>query len=194
MSARVGLFGGTFDPVHNGHISIARSFLASGLIDEIWILLTPYPPHKTGADHSGYTLRLKMLEAAFRDIEHVSISTIEEQLPKPSYSIQTIRHLKEEYPDTTFYFCMGEDSLSQFHTWKDHHQIVEECELLVAQRPGETHKNVDKEILAQSHFVDHEPLDIASSEIREKVKSGRSVSDEVPESVLKIIEKERLYS
>lgn len=194
MPARVGLFGGTFDPVHNGHISIAQAFLQSGLIDEIWVLLTPYPPHKSGADHTSYELRLKMLEAAFRNVEHVSINTIERKLPKPSYSIQTIQHLKEQFLENDYYFCMGEDSLSQFHTWKNYHQIIEECELLVAQRPGETHKNVVKEILQHTHFVNHEPLDISSSDIRDKVKAGKPVSDEVPKSVLKIIEKERLYS
>lgn len=194
MSTRIGLFGGTFDPVHKGHLSIAQSFIESEFIDEIWVLLTPYPPHKTGADHTNYDLRLKMLEAAFEDIQHVSIKTVEQKLPKPSYSLRTIQHLKQQFPDKTFYFCMGEDSLRQFHTWKKYQDILEECELLVAQRPGETHQHVDQEILQHSHFVDHEPLDLASSEIRDRVKGGHSISEKVPEKVLKIIEKERLYT
>ncbi|WP_020402909.1 nicotinate (nicotinamide) nucleotide adenylyltransferase [Gracilimonas tropica] len=194
MTARIGLFGGTFDPVHRGHISIAESFLNSGLIDELWVLLTPYPPHKQKAHQTPYKLRLDMLKAAFKGKEKIVISTIENELPKPSYSVQTIRHFKELHPDALFYFCMGEDSLRHFHTWKKYREILDECELMVAQRPGETHDQVRDEILRKAHMVEHEPLDIASSEIRKGFKEGKNVSAKLPKSVLKIIEKEQLYS
>ena len=193
MSVRIGLFGGTFDPVHNGHISIAESFLNSGLIDELWVLLTPYPPHKQKADQTSYELRLQMLEKAFSGISDASIKTIENELPKPSYSVQTIQHLKEKHPEKTFYFCMGEDSLAHFNTWKYYKKILEECKLLVARRPGESHLEVEELILSRTLFVDHTPLDIASSRIREKVKQQESILELVPESVAKVIEKEQLY-
>lgn len=194
MSARVGLFGGTFDPVHNGHTTIASSFLNSNHIDELWILLTPYPPHKQDESHTNYSIRLRMLEAAFSGCKGVTVSDVEQKLPKPSYSIQTIKYLKAQYPDAEFVFCMGEDSLAQFHTWRDYQEILQECDLLVAKRPGVSHQQVESSILDHVQFVDHEPLDISSTDIREQIKAGDSVADLVPEKVLKIIEKEQLYS
>jgi len=131
---KIGLFGGTFDPVHNGHVSIARSFMNSGVIDELWILLTPNPPHKKDGKQVQYSSRLAMLNNAFADLP-VTILTIENDLPKPSYTFQTIRHLKKEHPNYEFYFCMGEDSLAQFDTWKFFKEILEEANLLVAKRP-----------------------------------------------------------
>jgi nicotinate-nucleotide adenylyltransferase len=194
MSLRVGLFGGTFDPVHNGHISIAESFINTEMIDELWVLLTPYPPHKQENNPATYKIRLEMLESAFKDTSGIKVSTIENELTKPSYSVQTIRHLKKKYPDTTFFYCMGEDSLNKFHTWKYYEEILEECRLLVAQRPGASHQEVEKAILGRTHFVTHTPLDISSSEIRELVSEGRTITDIVPTEVAKTIEKEQLYS
>ncbi|MEX0723975.1 MAG: nicotinate (nicotinamide) nucleotide adenylyltransferase [Gracilimonas sp.] len=194
MSQRVGLFGGTFDPVHNGHISIAKSFIDSGKIDELWVLLTPYPPHKQENNPATYELRLKMLKDAFKGMSNIKISTVESELPKPSYSVQTIRHFKKEYPDTTFFYCMGEDSLAKFHTWKFYTEILEECELLVAQRPGETHQEVENLIIERTHFVSHTPLDISSSDIKKLVSEGQSIQGLVPQAVAITIEKEQLYS
>ena len=194
MSGRIGLFGGTFDPVHNGHVAIAKSFLESDLIDELWILLTPHPPHKNRENQTTYNIRLEMLNKAFSEVNRVFVKTIENELPKPSYSVQTIRYLKEHYPENTYYYCMGEDSLSQFHTWKFYEEILNECELLVAQRPGETHKDVEEKILKRTRFVDHTPLDVSSSQIRENVAAGIPINDLVPKEVVKVIEKEQLYS
>ncbi|MAL16428.1 MAG: nicotinate (nicotinamide) nucleotide adenylyltransferase [Balneola sp.] len=194
MAQRIGLFGGTFDPVHNGHLSIAESFLQSGLIDELWVLLTPFPPHKQDVNQTPYDTRLQLLETAFEGISNLSIKTIENRLPKPSYSVQTIRHLKGEYPDATFYYCMGEDSLAYFHTWKYYTEILEECDLLVAKRPGVSHDEVEDQILRSTHFVSHTPLEISSSSIKEQIQKGDSIAGLVPKSVHKIIEKEQLYS
>lgn len=193
MSARIGLFGGTFDPIHFGHVSIANSFLNSELIDQLWVLLTPYPPHKQDHSKAGYEIRLRMVTEAFSGIQNLKISTIENELPKPSYSVQTIRHLKEEHPDHTFYFCMGEDSLATFNSWKYYTEILEECELLVARRPGVTHNDVEDRILKRTHFVSHSPLEISSSQIKDRIKDNRSIDGLVPLSVIKIIEKEQLY-
>lgn len=193
MPERIGLFGGTFDPVHKGHQSIADSFLKSGLIDELWILLTPYPPHKITTQQASYHIRLRMLRAVFSAKENVEIHTIENTLPKPSYSVNTIRHLKNTYPACSFYFCMGEDSLIQFHTWKFYEEILDECELLVAERPGADHINVESGIIDRTHFVEHIPLDISSSRIKEKIQNNESIQADVPESVFNIIKNERLY-
>lgn len=188
----IGLFGGTFDPVHNGHVALAEAFLQSNLIDELWIILTPFPPHKQEKDHTTYANRLKMLELAFENLP-VKISTIEDDLPKPSFTFRTIRHLKELHPDTKFYFCMGEDSLEKFHTWKEHEKILTESHLLVARRPEATHDEVNEEILTQTIFVDHSPIPISSSEVKDKIAQGSPFKSLIPESVYNFIEKEELY-
>lgn len=193
-SLPIGIFGGTFDPVHKGHESIASSFLSSGEIGELWIILTPLPPHKTGKEHTSYDHRLKMLEIVFGDKEHIKISTIEKDLPKPSYTFQTIRELKRIYPERKFLFCMGEDSLVKFNTWKFFHRILDECKLLVAQRPGSDHNKVDPAIIERAIFVDHEPLDISSTDIKASLKSGKVCNDKLHDEVMNYIEKENLYT
>ena len=193
MKKRVGLLGGTFDPVHNGHCKIARSFISSGYIDELWILLTPYPPHKQEGNYVDYNTRLKMLQAAFREDKKIRISTVENELPKPSYTINTILELKKNHPDTLFYFCLGEDSLEQFDKWKYFDRILDEVKLLAAQRPGATHKNVNSQVSERSLFIEHEPFNISSSEVREKVLKGESIEDLVPVEVKKVIYEKGVY-
>lgn len=189
----VGLFGGTFDPVHKGHLSIARSFLDSPEIDQLWVLLTPYPPHKEREGYVDYNTRLEMLEHSFQNFRNLQILTIENELPKPSYTYNTICHLKGLYPDKSFYFCIGEDNLSQFHSWKFHKEILKEAELLVANRPGSDHTGVDQYILDKTTFVAHEPLEFSSSMVRERIRTGASISDIVTEDVEEIILKKGLY-
>ncbi|HCD52762.1 MAG TPA: nicotinate (nicotinamide) nucleotide adenylyltransferase [Balneolaceae bacterium] len=193
MPDRIGLFGGTFDPVHNGHISIAQSFLSSSYIDELWILLTPFPPHKDQEKPTSYSDRLHLLSLAFNDMDGVIISTIENELKKPSYTYRTIQTLKQKHPGKAFYFCMGEDSLSAFSSWKNYKLILNEVELLVAERPGADHSMVDKAILDRAHFVTHQPLDISSSQVRKFVLKEKPISDLVPQSVSTYILNQNMY-
>ncbi len=189
---KVGLLGGTFDPVHNGHIEIAKSFIGSGYIDELWILLTPYPPHKIDKKHVSYEKRLLMLENAFNDHEF-KILSIEKDLPKPSYTYRTIKVLKKENPDYRFFFCLGEDSLTKFHTWKHFDKILEEAELLVAKRPNFDHSSVETTILKKTTFVEHQPIDISSSSIKSNINDELYLKSYLPSSVHSVIEKENLY-
>lgn len=193
MALRTGLFGGTFDPVHNGHLAIARSFLNSTYIEELWILLTPYPPHKEADYHSKFEVRHEMLKLAFSSLDRINILTVENELPRPSYTYRTIQYLKENHPEREFLFCMGEDSLTAFHTWKKHKLILKEADLLVAERPGSDFSNVQNYILDQTHFVSHEPVQISSSQVRDRVHNKQSISDIVPEAVEHFITQQSLY-
>ncbi|WP_103663869.1 nicotinate (nicotinamide) nucleotide adenylyltransferase [Gracilimonas amylolytica] len=193
MSMRIGLFGGTFDPVHNGHISIVRSFLKSGYIDKLWILLTPVPPHKLNKEHVSYDHRKEMLRLAFQDVEHVSISTIEQTLPKPSYMVQTVTHLAQKYPEDEFSLCIGEDSMAQFHTWKDYRKLLEHCQLLVAERPDTDHSEVGSEIMEKVQFIPHDPVEASSTEIRELLNSGNDPQLLLPDRVYSYIKEHKLY-
>jgi len=188
---RIGLFGGSFDPVHNGHIEAVNSFLHSRVIDEIWILLTPDPPHKTDQQKTEFEHRYNMLKLAFQESDQIKVSDVENDLPKPSYTLQTILHLKKTYPEWTFFLCIGEDSLESLHNWYKYDEIVEECTLMVVDRPGSDHSGVDSEILEKTIFVDHQPMDVSSTEIR---KLSVSSIDDVPENVQTYIQKNNLYS
>ncbi len=190
----IGLLGGTFDPVHRGHLSIARSFLESGHIDELWILLTPHPPHKRGEEQAPYELRYEMLRVAFSDYERVRISSVEKELESPSYTWQTLSFLRKRYPDKRFCLCIGEDSYRQFTSWKNWRRIAENHTILVARRPN-TDNNDLPEILREScRFVEHRPVDISSTRIRELLEEGEEVSDWLPERVRTIIRMEGLYN
>lgn len=189
----VGLLGGSFDPVHNGHIQIAKSFLQSNYITELWILLTPDPPHKTQKALADFQYRLQMLEEAFSDVEGIKISDLENNLPKPSYTIQTLQYLDDEFPTYTFYLCLGEDSLQEFDQWKDWRQIVHYCDLLVATRPSTEKKQPRSFLKNKLHFINHDPVAISSTSIRNKVAAKQDISGLVPDSVYQIIKKNNLY-
>lgn len=193
MSKKVGLFGGTFDPVHNGHIAIARSFLDSGFIDELWILPSPSPPHKSEKPVTPLADRKRMLELAFSGFENVQISEIEATLPLPSYTIQTIQFLKEYFPETRFYLCIGGDSLEEFETWHQPDEILNETELLVAERPDTDYHDLPETVLAKVHFIDHQPVDVSSTELRNLLKNEGELDEMIPEEVNDYIRKKGLY-
>jgi nicotinate-nucleotide adenylyltransferase len=135
-----------------------------------------------------------MLEAAFRPLDAVEIKDIENRLPRPSYTIQTLEYLSEKYSDNKFYLCMGEDSISDFKQWKDWEKIIDFCELLVARRPSAQTLDLDPEIAEHTHFIDHQPVDISSTDIRDQIAEGKDISALVPEQVQDIIEKANLYN
>jgi len=198
MKTRTGIFGGSFDPVHAGHLALARSFLNSGLINHLLVLLTPDPPHKQSRKGTSYDDRLEMLRIAvdgFSD-DVITISTIECDLPRPSYTLQTIDYLQEHNLNTLFYLCMGEDSLVNFHKWFRYKDIMERVNLIVAERPGYDRDSVSDEILESVIMVDHEPVDASSTNVRKKYgekENGLDSDARLPEGVRKYIEENGLY-
>lgn len=188
----IGLLGGSFDPVHNGHLAIAQSFLQSKCISEIWVLPAPDPPHKK---HSltDYDIRLRMLKVAFGQMDDVYINEVEKKLSYPSYTVQTIQYLNEKHPDNHFFLCMGEDSAVDFTEWFQWQKILDYCNLLVARRPDIDDSGLNERVFEKARFVAHQPVDFSSTEIRKRVRQGKDISAMVPEGVKEIIEKEGLY-
>jgi nicotinate-nucleotide adenylyltransferase len=134
-----------------------------------------------------------MLDLAFIDHNNVKICTVEQKLPKPSYTVRTIEYLQKMYIGMNFYLCIGEDSLANFNTWKDHHKILSKCDLLVAERPGVSHIEVDQKIIDKVHFVKHEPVKVSSTTIRSLISSGDAVDHLLPPKVYKYIMDNDLY-
>jgi len=188
---RIGILGGAFDPVHNGHLRIAKSFLTSGLIEKLLVIPAPSPPHKMEL-RANFSHRFNMLKLAFHNWENVEISDLETKLPTPSYTIQTIQFLQQEYPDDIYYLCLGEDNLIHFNKWHKYREIMDRITLLVAERPGFDSSMIDKTLLEKTIFVDHKPYDLSSTEIR---KSSVEVIErnKVPESIQEYINTHNLY-
>lgn len=191
MKARVGIFGGSFDPIHRGHVQAAASFMKSRLIDELLILLTPDPPHKKSSHQAAYSHRLQMLKLAFQQKRNVRISTLENDLPVPSYTVKTIEYLQKRHPGTRFFLCLGEDGILHFHKWYQYQKILQQVPLLVAERPGFDSELVSDDILERTIFVEHAPYGVSSTEIREKAVFP---DDFLPGSVAEYIRKNHLYN
>lgn len=190
---RIGLFGGAFDPVHIGHQRVAESFLKSNLIDELHVLPTAQSPHKENKRSTSFNHRSQMLKLAFSDYEHVMVNEIENSLPKPSYTLQTIEHLQNVYPENLYYLCIGEDNLASFHKWYKYKSILQKVTLIVAGRPGAEGSSQQTEILERSIFIDHEEIEISSTDIRNQKNPGK-MDKAVPESVIDYIQRHNLYA
>lgn len=192
MSKRVGLFGGTFDPAHSGHVQAVHSFLASDVIDEIWIIVSPYPPHKEDdRERTSFEHRVTMANIAFEGMAKVKVSTVENELPRPSYTYRTIQYLKKKFPGNIFFLCVGEDSVESFHEWYRYKEILKECTLLAVSRPGSKMSKARDEVLEKTVFVDHDPVDVSSTAIRKKETDPE---EQVPDRVGEYIKEHKLYS
>ena len=191
---RIALFGGRFDPVHIAHLAVADYIREELQLDKVVFIPAALPPHKEATIDAR--LRLDMLRACLRDDPNFEISDIELKRPGPSYSVDTIRQLKEHYgierPD--FFWIMGADNLIEFHKWRAPENIIELCQLVVYPRGHDIDRNtltLKDEIV----FLDHAPhLEISSTLIRERIARQRSVKYLIPPQVLKIINNYGLYS
>lgn len=190
---RIGLLGGTFDPVHAGHLAIANSFLRSGEIDELWIIPSDHPPHKSPVTITDFRHRQNMLNLAFDRFHNVRVMDTELHLSKPGYTLQTVMHYQNTYPDYHFYWCIGSDSLNQFPTWFKYREILNRCTLLVAER-SEVPAECPAEMSSDDYVVvNHSPVDISSTNIRKLLKS-RIKPDAIPQNVYEYIVYNSLYS
>jgi nicotinate-nucleotide adenylyltransferase len=187
---RIGLFGGSFDPIHFGHLAILRSFLSSGYIDELWLLVNPHPPHKQNTDAS-YTDRLNMVDLATKEISECLISRIEEDLPVPNYSYKTIDYVIDTLAYPEVYFCLGSDSIDSFRSWKDYEKILERVRLLVAQRKADF--TLPVYLKSKAVLVEHELMTISSTDLRGKLQMGEPLDEYLHATTIDYISKHNLY-
>lgn len=213
---RIGLFGGTFNPVHSGHLKAAEIVQKRFLLDKILFIPSYIPPHKDTAEIASPSHRLKMVEIALRGFSHFIPSSIEIDAEEKSYSIITINRIKKLYPKSWIFFILGIDAFLEVDTWKDYEQLLEQCFFVVMSRPGylldEAKKTLEGKyrekmyMLAKSESVKDEmllsfrifllpieALDIASTEIRGIIKRGDSIKGMVSERVEAYIREHRLY-
>jgi nicotinate-nucleotide adenylyltransferase len=189
------LFGGTFDPPHNGHIRIAESVREQLQIDTVLFIPAFIPPHKQSNYLSSTTDRLAMLKLAIAGKTSLEICVVEIQRQGVSYSIDTIRAIKQarNLKREELYFLIGADSLLELHLWKDPEMILAEARVLVAARPNFDLNLVRPEFRSEVEIIESPLMDISSSLIRDRIKKGRSIRELVPVAVTAYIREQRLY-
>lgn len=192
---RVGLFGGTFDPLHVGHLIIAETVRSDFPLDQIIFIPTAVSPHKADKNRSPADIRLAMVRNAIDHYSHFRVSEVEMQHDKISYTVDTVRWFREaeKWHHDELYLIVGSDSFLELNTWKDPETILENISLLVVGRPGFDIQSIEERFREKVTIVDSPLIDISSSEIRQRVRSGKSIRYWVPESVEEIIFRKGLY-
>ena len=167
----IALFGGSFNPIHNGHIALAQAVREQCGLDEVWLMVSPQNPLKRESALLDDQLRYEMACEALKDVEGVKASDYELHLPKPSYTWNTLRKLKEDYPDYTFILLIGGDNWAHFERWRHWQDILREYDVIVY--PRDEHPGT----------IDVPLLPVSSTMIRQRVKEGKSIEGLVPESI-----------
>lgn len=196
----VGIMGGTFDPVHNAHLALARQAYKQFSLDEIWMLPNGNPPHKQDSRQVDIEHRMEMLRLAIRNIPYLRLCDVEQSGQTCHYTCETLVLLKRRYPDTSFYFIMGADSLFEFDSWKEPGIISRECILLAAMRDQRRKEEIQIRIEelgrrygARISILDTPDMKIASEDIRRLCMSRKSISHLVPDTVAEYIDQHNLY-
>ena len=191
---RIGLFFGSFNPIHNDHLKLASFFLEKADLDLIWFLITPQNPWKKTTDLLDESERFKIVSEALVSHPKFEVNSIEFQLPKPSYTYTTLTKLKKQYPEKVFKLILGADNLISFDKWKNYDKILNEFELLIY--PRKTNESIPKKFLEHSKiFWSKAPnLSISSSEIRKKIREGDDVSTQIPIKSWEYIKENNFYS
>lgn len=189
---KLGVFGGTFDPPHIGHLVIAQEALHQLGLDRLLIVPAAVPPHKRGKSITAGALRLKMLRAATEGLDRVEVGDLELRRDGPSYTVDTLRTLRSEHPDAELMLILGADQVRELDTWRETAEVRRLVTLAVFRRAGEEPQPTGP---GEGRIVEIEipRLDISATEIRRRVGAGEPVRFLVPEGVVEIIEREGLY-
>ena len=200
---RLGIFGGTFDPVHFGHLALAEECLAAANLDELWLVPAASPPHKGGKKLSRFDQRKEMLELAIAGNEKFKVEPMEADRPGPSFTIDTLEEIQKRKPNDELFLIIGGDSALEFSTWKDPAKIASLATIIVRIRPGfsmpteqEFISRLGKELGVPPKviFVSGPPyLDVSSSLLKERVSNNKSVRYLLPRAVEVYIQQKKLY-
>ena len=186
----VGILGGSFNPVHIGHMMLASFLTQWGYVDKVWLTLSPRNPLKDQAELIPDMKRLSMLSIAAKGAKDIEICDIELSMPKPSYTINTLELLRERYPECKCKLIIGSDNWQVFDQWRDADRILEEFGVMVYRRPGYPVENIHVDGL---EVVNAPMVNISSTFIRNAIARGRNVNYFLPQGVYKYIQDNKLY-
>lgn len=188
---KTGLFFGSFNPIHVGHLIIANYMATFSGLKEVWLVVSPHNPLKQKSGLANMYDRLEMAKLATENAPQIKVSDIEFKLPQPSYTIDTLAHLGERYPDKEFVLIMGADNLVSLKKWKNYELLLQDYHIYVYPRPGaelsewQNHPSIT--------FTDTPEMEISSTFIRKAIKEKKNVQFFTPDAVLEFIEQKNMY-
>jgi len=191
---KIGLFFGSFNPIHIGHLILANYILENSDMDELWFVVSPQNPFKDKksllTDHN----RLDMVQLAVKNYPKMRASNVEFSLPKPSYTIDTLTYLKEKYPNYSFALIMGEDNLDSLSKWKNSEKLMSDYQIIVYPRTFEGEKK-DSEYLQHENIsmVNAPIIELSATEIRNMIKEGKNVRPMLPPEVFEYLDGSSFY-
>lgn len=191
LKLKIGLYFGTFNPIHIGHLAIANYISEFTDIDQLWFVVSPQNPHKQKANLLDDYHRLEMVHRAVEGDDRFRVSNIEFNLPKPSYTVDTLAYLSEKYPDYLFRIIMGSDNLENFHKWKNYETILTHYGIMVYPRPGFDktqylpHPNIT--------ITDAPLMEISSTFIRDAIRQGKDVCHFLPPKTWEYLDEMNFY-
>lgn len=190
---KIGLYFGSFNPIHVGHLIIANQLVENSDLDKIWFVVTPHNPFKKKSTLLDNYQRLEMVYLATKDYDTLKESDIEFNLPQPNYTVNTLAHLTEKYPDHNFALIMGEDNLKSFHKWKNYQTILEYHSIYVYPRISEGKVDTQFNNHPKITRVDAPIIELSSTLIRNAIKDGKNVKPLLPEHVWEYLDEMNFY-
>ena len=187
----IGLFFGSFNPIHAGHLIIAQAVLQEADLREVWFIVSPQNPLKKNQSLAHEFDRYEMVQLAIADNPHFRVSDIEFRMKRPSYTIDTLVRLSEKYPAHRFRLIMGMDNLQIFSKWKNSQEILNNYGIIIYPRPGSVHSELTNHTNIQ--LIESPLLDISATYIRKCIRSGKTIKYLVPESVEDYIRVKKLF-
>lgn len=186
---RVAVFGGSFDPIHNGHLALAGEVVSRGLADEVWLMVTPQNPHKQDKMLSDERLRFRMAQLAVEGMDGVKACDFEFSLPRPSYTLTTLTALDEAFPDREFCLLIGADNWEKFDRWYKGDEILSRYGIIVYPRGSEGEPPLPSGV----RWLPAKLYDISSTMVRAAVATGNDITGLVPATVVRFINDNKMY-
>ena len=189
---KIGLFFGTFDPIHNGHLRIAKYITEEKLADKVWLVVTPENPIKVGNKISSFNHRFNMTKIATEKYDNIIPSDLEVNLKKPNYTIDTLEYISNKLKDIEFSLIIGEDNYKIFDTWKDYKKIISKYKILIYPRKGTLKENLHI-INKNTMYIGGPRIDLSSTNIRNIVSKKSDPKDLISTKVMEYINNNKLY-
>ena len=198
---KIGLYFGSFNPIHFGHLTVAKYFVENTNLDQVWLVVSPQSPHKDSKELLAEEHRLLMVNTAIKGVQKIKAIDVEFGLSKPNYTIKTLKHLKQKYKENTFCILIGEDNLRSFHKWLNYDEIITYFKIYVYPRQNRT-EEFDKENIKINSLLNHKnvfffkdaPLiKISSSHIRDSILHKKDIRNFLEEEVYRYIKTNSLY-
>ena len=190
---RIGIFGGSFNPIHNGHAIIASYIMHHGGLDQLWLMVSPQNPLKQPHEMAGELHRLRMTEMVSHRIDGVETSAFEFSMPRPSYTIDTLHALQDKFPDDEFWLVIGADNWAVWDRWRSHDEIIQQFHVLIYPRLG-YEVSIPDTLTDRVRVVNAPIIELSSTTVRDLLSHGQSIAFYVPADVEQYIVKHQLYT